>query len=129
MKLLIMNVILILTILVIQFVAAPCAIGFTFLAEKWSTKKALQLSLAIATLVAILALTFAPLELEDHSEYDLQYTWDNTNSTYYVTYLSNLGELAQDPENEEQKWAIKHKDVLPVQINNKIDEGLVLEWA
>ena len=120
---------LILTILVIQFVAAPCAIGFTYLAEKWSTKKALQLSLCVATFVAILALTFAPLQLEEHSEYDLQYTWNNVNSTYSVTYLANLGELAQDPENEEQIWAIKHRDVLPVQVNEKIDEGLVLEWA
>ena len=120
---------LILTILVIQFVAAPCAIGFTYLAEKWSTKKALQLSLCVATFVAILALTFAPLQLEEHTEYDLQYTWDDANSTYAVTYLANLGELAQTPENEEQLWAIKHRDVLPVQVNEKIDEGLVLEWA
>ena len=120
---------LILTILVIQFVAAPCAIGFTFLAEKWSTKKALQLSLSVATLVAILALTFAPLELDEHSDYDLQYTWNDTNSTYYVTFLPNLGELAQDPENDEQVWARKHIDVLPVKINEKIDEGMVLQWA
>ncbi len=120
---------LIMTIVVIQFVAAPCAIGFTHLAEKWSTKKALQLSLLGATIVAILALTFAPLQLEEHTDYDLQYTWDNENSTYSVTYLANLGELAQDPENEEQIWAIKHRDVLPVQANEKIEDDLVLEWA
>ena len=33
---------LILTILIIQFVAAPAAIGFTKLADKWGTKKALE---------------------------------------------------------------------------------------
>tara|TARA_B100000287_G_scaffold242179_1_gene227644 strand:- start:239 stop:2047 length:1809 start_codon:yes stop_codon:yes gene_type:complete len=120
---------LIMTIVVIQFVAAPCAIGFTHLADKWSTKKALQLSLLGATIVAVLALTFAPLQLEEHTDYDLQYTWDNENSTYSVTYLSNLGELAQDPENEEQIWAIKHRNVLPVQENEQIKDDLVLEWA
>ena len=120
---------LIMTIVVIQFVAAPCAIGFTYLADKWSTKKALQLSLLGATIVAVLALTFAPLQLEEHTDYDLQYTWDNENSTYSVTYLANLGELAQDPENEEQIWAMKHRDVLPVQENEQIKEDLVLEWA
>jgi UMF1 family MFS transporter len=120
---------LIMTIVVIQFVAAPCTIGFTYLAEKWSTKKALQVSLIGATLVAVLALTFAPLQLEEHIDYDLQYTWDAENSTYSVTYLENLGELAQNPENEEQIWAINHRDVLPVQANNKIKDNLVLEWA
>ena len=34
-------------------------------------------------------------------KYDLQFTWDDANSTYAVTYLANLGELAQDPENED----------------------------
>jgi len=120
---------LIMTIVVIQFVAAPCAIGFTYLADKWSTKKALQLSLLGATIVAVLALTFAPLQLEEHTDYDLQYTWDSENSTYSVTYLANLGELAQDPENEEQIWAMKHRDMLPVQENEQIKEDLVLEWA
>ena len=36
---------LILTILIVQFVAVPAAIGFTKLTDKWGTKKALQFSL------------------------------------------------------------------------------------
>ena len=120
---------LIMTILVIQFVAAPSAIGFTYLAEKWSTKRALQLSLVMATSVAVLALTFAPLQAESHSEYDLQYTYNEEDSTYSVTFLSGLGELAQDPDSEEQKWAIEHREILPVIVNEKIDEGLVLQWS
>tara|TARA_B100001996_G_scaffold382958_1_gene376522 strand:- start:1903 stop:3654 length:1752 start_codon:yes stop_codon:yes gene_type:complete len=120
---------LIMTILVIQFVAAPSAIGFTYLAEKWSTKRALQLSLVMATSVAVLALTFAPLQAESHSEYDLQYTFNEEDSTYSATFLSGLGELAQDPDSEEQKWAIEHRDILPVEVNEKIDEGLVLQWS
>ena len=44
---------LILTILIIQFVAAPAAIGFTKLAENWGTKKALQFSLVCWCFVII----------------------------------------------------------------------------
>jgi UMF1 family MFS transporter len=120
---------LILTILIIQFVAAPCAIGFTKIAEKYSTKKALHLSLIIATTVGVLALTFAPLIPESHDEYDIQYTWDAETETYSVIVLSTVGELAQDPDDEEQEWAKEFREILPVLRNEKIDEGEVLEWA
>ena len=119
---------LIMTILVIQFVAAPCAIGFTKIAEKYSTKKALHLSLIIATTVGVLALTFAPLMPENHEDYDLQYTWDDNEDVWTVTTRANLGDLAQDPDHGEQEWAHEFRDLLPVTQNDKIDEAVVLEW-
>ena len=119
---------LIMTILVIQFVAAPCAIGFTKIAEKYSTKKALHLSLIIATTVGVLALTFAPLNLEQHEDYDIQFTWDDEESVWTVTTRADLGNLAQDPSHEEQEWANEFRDFLPVMQNEKIDEAVVLEW-
>ena len=51
---------LILTIMIIQFVAAPAAIGFTKLASKWGTKKALQFSLVCWCFVIIGALFIRP---------------------------------------------------------------------
>ena len=119
---------LIMTILVIQFVAAPCAIGFTKIAEKYSTKKALHLSLIIATTVGVLALTFAPLMPENHEDYDLQFTWDDDDDVWTVTTRADLGNLAQDPDHEEQEWAHEFRDLLPVTQNEKIDEAVVLEW-
>ena len=119
---------LIMTILVIQFVAAPCAIGFTKIAEKYSTKKALHLSLIIATTVGVLALTFAPLMPENHEDYDLQFTWDEDEEVWTVTTRADLGDLAQDPDHEEQEWANEFRDLLPVIQNEKVDEGFVLEW-
>ena len=119
---------LIMTILVIQFVAAPCAIGFTKIAEKYSTKKALHLSLIIATTVGVLALTFAPLMPDNHEDYDLQYTWDDDEEVWTVTTRANLGDLAQDPDHEEQEWAHEFRDLLPVTQNEKVDEAVVLEW-
>ncbi len=120
---------LILAILAIQFVAAPSAIGFTKIAEKYSTKSALQLSLVVATLVGVLALTFAPLTPDSHEGYDIQYTWDSEDETYHAIILSTSGELAQDPDNEEQEWAMEFRDILPVQVNDKVDEAEVLQWA
>jgi len=119
---------LIITILVIQFVAAPCAIGFTKIAEKYSTKKALHLSLIIATTVGVLALTFAPLMPENHEDYDLQFTWDEDEEVWTVTTRADLGDLAQDPDHEEQEWANEFRDLLPVKQNEKVDEAFVLEW-
>jgi len=83
----------------------------------------------VATLVGVLALTFAPLTPDSHEGYDLQYTWDSENETYHAIVLSSLGELAQDPDNEEQEWAMEFRDILPVERNDKVDETEVLEWA
>ena len=68
---------LIATILVIQFVAAPCAISFTKLAEATNTKYALTLSLVGWVVVVLGAMSFAPLALDAHSDYDIQYDWDS----------------------------------------------------
>ena len=120
---------LILTILIIQFVAAPAAIGFTKLAEKWGTKKALQFSLVCWCVVIVGALSFAPLELENHEEYDIQYTWDATNGTYEVVAREGVNPIAALPEDDEQQWALQYRSILPVQINENYKLGEAVEWA
>ena len=67
---------LIAIILIIQFVAAPCAIGFTKLAKRTSTHYALSFSLVMWVVVIVGALSFAPLVLESHDEYVIQFDWD-----------------------------------------------------
>ena len=121
---------LILTILIIQFVAAPAAIGFTKLAEKWGTKKALQFSLVCWCVVIIGALSFAPLELETHDEYDIQYTWDDESETYTAVAREGVNNIAALPEDDEQKWALDNEDILPVQQNKDVKrQGYAVEWA
>ena len=120
---------LILTILIIQFVAAPAAIGFTKLAEKWGTKSALQFSLVCWCVVIVGALSFAPLELENHEEYDIQYTWDATNGTYEVVAREGVNPIAALPEDDEQRWALQYRSILPVQINEDYKLGEAVEWA
>ena len=67
---------LIVIILIIQFVAAPCAIGFTMLSKRTSTHYALSFSLVMWVVVIVGALAFAPLALDSHNEYDIQFDWD-----------------------------------------------------
>jgi len=120
---------LIATILIIQFVAAPAAIGFTKLAEKWGTKKALQFSLVCWCFVIVGALSFAPLELENHDEYDIQYTWDADENTYIATAREGVNNIAALPDDDEQQWALDHEAILPVTQNLDYKSGYAVEWA
>ena len=120
---------LILTILIIQFVAAPAAIGFTKLAEKWGTKGALQFSLVCWCFVIVGALSFAPLELENHEEYDIQYTWNEDTLMYDAVAREGVNPIAALPDDDEQQWALDHEAILPVQVNEDYTLGRAVEWA
>tara|TARA_B000000609_G_scaffold142038_1_gene121245 strand:+ start:226 stop:1989 length:1764 start_codon:yes stop_codon:yes gene_type:complete len=121
---------LIMTIVIIQFVAAPAAIGFTKLADKWGTKKALQFSLVCWCVVIIGALSFAPLELEKHEEYDIQYTWNADEGAYFVEAREGVNNIAALPDDDEQKWALDYEEILPVQQNKDVKrQGYAVEWA
>ena len=120
---------LIATILIIQFVAAPAAIGFTKLAEMWGTKKALQFSLVCWCFVIVGALSFAPLELENHEEYDIQYTWDADENSYIATAREGVNNIAALPDDDEQQWALDHEAILPVTKNLDYKAGYAVKWA
>ena len=120
---------LILTILIIQFVAAPAAIGFTKLAEKWGTKGALQFSLVCWCFVIVGALSFAPLELENHDEYDMQYTFNEETGMYDAVAREGVYPIAALPDDDEQQWALDHEAIMPVQQNMDYKSGYAVEWA
>ena len=120
---------LILTILIIQFVAAPAAIGFTKLADKWGTKGALQFSLVCWCFVIVGALSFAPLELENHDEYDMQYTYNDETGMYDAVAREGVNPIAALPDDDEQQWALDHEAILPVQQNEDYNSGYAVEWA
>ena len=120
---------LILTILIIQFVAAPAAIGFTKLAEKWGTKGALQFSLVCWCFVIVGALSFAPLELENHDEYDMQYTFNEGTGMYDAIAREGVNPIAALPDDDEQQWALDHETILPVQQNKDVKRDYAVEWA
>jgi len=116
---------LIATILVIQFVAAPCAIGFTKLAEATSTKYALTLSLVGWVIVVLGALSFAPLALDAHDDYDIQFDWNGETSMYDITTGDNAYGLGLSVDDSEQDWVTSWADVMPVHIDDDYTERVI----
>ena len=115
---------LIITILAIQFVAAPSALAFTKLAEKIGTKKALSFSIMGWVFLCFAALSFSPLELEKHEEHDTLYEWDESEEVYVVHVDYDTPEIAQkldyeENEFDEQAWAEEWKDFLPLEYSSK----------
>jgi UMF1 family MFS transporter len=99
---------LIITIVAIQFVAWPSAIGFTHLAKKWGTKNALTVSLVGWVILCFAALSFAPLEYSEHSEFQVQV--EETEGVWYYTPHANLEgtPIAVVEGGEEQIWAAEY---------------------
>ena len=75
------------------------------------------------------ALSFAPLELENHDEYDVQYSWDEGNGTYTAIAREGVNPIAALPDDDEQQWALTYEEALPVQKNAKYKLGYAVEWA
>jgi len=87
---------LIATIVVIQFVAFPAAYFFTWLAEVWSTKRALMLSLFMWCVMIVGAMSFAPLELSEAEEYDFRLDGDGDAFTLTMDLEDPFGESAEE---------------------------------
>ena len=70
------------TILIIQFVAAPGSILFGWLADKYGTKEALVIALTGWIIIIIFVLGFAPLKLTNDKDYDYQFAFDSNSNNY-----------------------------------------------
>ena len=79
---------LIMTIVAIQFVAFPAAFFFTWLAERKSTKTALQISLVVWCVAIVGAMGFAPLELDAPKAYDLRFEAMDEGENYTLVTLA-----------------------------------------
>ena len=115
---------LIITILAIQFVAAPSAVAFTKFANAAGTKKALTFSILGWVVLCFAALAFAPLELEEHDEFFILYEWDGSEEVYVVHVDYDTPEIAQkldyeDNEFDEQAWAEEWEDFLPLEYSSE----------
>ena len=70
------------TILIIQFVAAPGSILFGWLADKYGTKEALVIALTGWIIIIVFVLGFAPLKLTNDKDYDYQFAYDSNSNNY-----------------------------------------------
>ena len=79
-------------LLMVNIVAIPMTIIGGKAARRFGTKEVLTGALIVYCVVAILAVGFAPLDLnDDHERYDFQYDWDETDSAYGLTTLYDRG--------------------------------------
>ncbi|MBI62445.1 MAG: hypothetical protein CL775_00130 [Chloroflexi bacterium] len=72
------------TILIIQFVAAPGSILFGWLADKFGTKEALITALSGWIIIILFVLGFAPLSLEKDEDYDYQIEYVKSKDNYKI---------------------------------------------
>ena len=100
-----------LTLLIIQFVAAFGSMAFSWLSRLLDTKKALTLSLFGWSFIVLFGVAIAPLAPQEHNEHDFQLEYDTEPSSphagnYRVTHVS-----VADGENEELPWIEAFGDI------------------
>ena len=88
-----------LTILIVQFVAFPGSLFFSYLAKKLDTKKSLSIAVIGWGIIAILALGFAPLKLDNHNQYDYQLSYLNDD------YVLKTSPTLSETNKNEVYWA------------------------
>ena len=119
---------LIITILAIQFVAWPSALAFTRLAKRVGTKSALNVSLVGWVVLCFAALSFAPLELDAHSEYDVQI--ESIDGEWFFTPNADIPTIAMVEDGSEQVWAKENLLMLNiVQLNDDVNDANIYEWS
>ena len=133
------------TILAVQFVAWPSALFFTILSkggpvrgwlpglgwftiftvkEGIGTKRALSVALAGWVFLCFAAVSFSPLVLDSHEDYEIMYEWDEEAEEYKVHINYNARGIAQkldyeEGEFDEQSWASQHASVLPIELDER----------
>ena len=117
---------LIMLVLALNLFAAPMAIVFSRIADRTSTQGTLQVILVIATVVTFLGVTFAPLELEDHEDFDIQYEYSD-DGVIHVKVNSGIKALVQDPSDQEQIWAREYSNILPLEMDTSSPDD-ILRW-
>jgi UMF1 family MFS transporter len=91
-------------LLMVNITAVPMTVVGGKLANRFGTKRVLGWSLGVYSVVAILAVGFAPLELEgDHGRYDFQYDFDEERGEYKLSVL-------YDKEDSVKGWVSKTGD-------------------
>ena len=121
---------LMITILFIQFVGAPSAIGFTKLAKKIGTKRALNVSLVGWVILCFAALSFAPLEYTQHSDYQIQLE-ENDGEWHYIPHADLVdAEIAVKEGGFEQDWAKNSLAPSGIAVlNDDYVDSEIYQWA
>ena len=100
------------TVLIIQFVAVPGALAFGWLARRFSTKAALVASLAGWFVIIGFGIAIAPLEPEEHRDFDYRLDYRATDGLYEVTHAPEVPNSATVQSREREVGVIEKGDML-----------------
>jgi len=123
---------LMITILFIQFIGAPSAIGFTKLAENIGTKRALNVSLVGWVVLCFAALSFAPLEFSEHSEFQIQLEEVDGEWNYipHEDMTEDAFVIAIEEGNSEQEWAKSYLLAMGIVVlDDDYIDSEIYKWA
>ena len=100
------------TILIIQFVAAPGAMAFGWLAARLSTKTALVASLCGWFFIIALGIAVAPLEPTLHADFDYRLEYESETNRYAVAGAPDVGDSRTELRWKDSIGEIEEGDTL-----------------
>ena len=114
------------TILIVQFVAAGGAMAFAWLARRTATKTALTTALAGWVLIVLAGVAVAPLVPTRHGEFDYQLSYSADAAAYAADAVPELGESHSDSMWREEGHEIAEGELLPPGRAERLLEGVRL---
>ena len=110
------------TIVIIQFVAVPGALAFSWLADRITTKPALIVSLIAWTVIVLFGVAIVPLSPSDHSDFDFQLAYIPASGDYVIEVAPDLPEEGLELEGRGDTWLLSEGATLkPRAIQNLPD--------
>ena len=114
------------TILIVQFVAAGGAMAFAWLARRTATKTALTTALVGWVLIVLAGVAVAPLVPTRHGEFDYQLSYSADAAAYAADAVPELGESHSDSMWREEGHEIAEGDLLAPGRAARLLEGVRL---
>ena len=101
------------TILIVQFVAAGGAMAFGWLAGRTTTKAALTVSLLGWILVVMFGVAVAPLPPSEHGDFDFQLDYDRGSGAYVMSVAPDLPDSGFELEGRGgESWVLSEGIIL-----------------
>ena len=108
---------IILSLLIIQFVAAIAAMIFSYLAKLITTKRALYVSLIGWVVIVIFGVAIIPLEPTGLSDYEYNLSYSDRSGNYVISSIPELSDSKSD-----QLW---EEDLANKSLNNMEPQGTI----
>ncbi len=103
------------TIVIIQFIAVPGALAFSWLAEKLTTKSALTISLGGWIIIVLFGVAVVPLTPGAHNEFDFQLDYRTDIDRYTVVVAPGSVESGHQLSRAGETWELDVGAVLEIE--------------